>query len=129
MATRIAGARLTRYILSHPDKELILPALRGPDEDGPEGQALKISVTGRIRFIVYGQSYIRGVCTGSPLAVTGLKKIKELLVGTGGCPCDAHTPHCNQHFRRHLYEAVTVTKTHEIWGGLGQKLADILRPA
>ena len=111
MATRIAGERLTQYVLTHPAKSIILSALRGPDEGG---QALKISVTGRIRFIVYGTSYTRGVCPGSPLTAEELKNIK------------ARTRDCNSHFRRHLYEAVTITQAHEIWGGLGPKLADIL---
>jgi hypothetical protein len=123
MFEQLEGLRLTTSKIFD-----ILSALRGPDvssdrsyEERSAGYAMKARVTTRIRHIVYPDVQpqdIPGDITDRVFDHIDLQFVRQSLAlarkaGLG-------------HYLSHLYYAVSATKDHAIWGGLGTELCGVL---
>jgi len=102
------------------DPGKVFSALRGPDSMFAGSEKLKYHVTGRIRSIVF--DHFPGIFTDLPLQASELEDVRLALKDI---PMEERPR--SYHFVSHLSTAVCQTASHPIWGGLGEKLVEVLQ--
>jgi len=102
------------------DPGRVFSALRGPDLPFDGSEKLKYHVTGRIRSIVF--EHFPGIFTDLPLQASELEDVRFVLKDIS-----MEERQRSHHFVSHLATAVLETESHLIWGGLGDKLLEVLQ--
>jgi len=107
---------------------LVMAAVRGPDHGGTDSMQLKAIVTARIRGIIYPRGQSDPGCWGdiiiTPLTQTEVEDVEAIVPRlTSATRAEGRS----NHYLNHLFDAVSVTVRHPIWGGLGSKLATALK--
>ncbi len=103
------------------DMYAVFSAVRGPDGYYDRRMdLLKNQITARVRGIVFFKDDCPGIYKDSPLTHDQFELLKSWIEGMWDLPGACH-------YLVHLLLALQATENHEIWGGYGQKLLDILR--
>jgi hypothetical protein len=114
--------------LSEAQKYDLMSALRGPDDfQFNAALVFKVQVTARLRSIAFGPEtggayWPRPAWVDYPLRKYELDQLKAARK-------EIPSEHWGSfmHYNDHLVGAVSVTRDHPIWGGMGKELLAVLR--